>query len=254
MRVRKFYAVSAREALREVRTQLGPNALILSNRKTSTGVEIMAVPEAEVDAVTMSARAAPPAARRASASPAQPPARAAAATPIHTVSVRAPAAASAPAQPSPQRDAPSFEPPPYDLVQEVRILRSMLEGQLAAFAWNDLSRAAPAKIEVLRQLLAAGFSAGFARGAVESIPPGLDAARAFRLVKQSLQQQLRMLPPEVSPVDRGGVYALVGPTGVGKTTTVAKIAAECTLKRGAQSVALVTTDTYRIGAVDQLRI
>jgi flagellar biosynthesis protein FlhF len=142
----------------------------------------------------------------------------------------------------------------YDLVQEVRILRSMLEGQLAAFAWHDLSRGAPAKIEVLRQLLAAGFSAGFARRNVDPIAPGIDAARALRLVKMRLQQQLRVVPAAHSPVESGGVYALVGPTGVGKTTTVAKIAAECTLKRGAQSVALVTTDTYRIGAVDQLRI
>ena len=50
------------------------------------------------------------------------------------------------------------------------------------------------------------------------------------------------------------MFALVGPTGVGKTTTVAKLAARCTLKRGAGVVALITTDTYRIGAHDQLRI
>jgi flagellar biosynthesis protein FlhF len=76
----------------------------------------------------------------------------------------------------------------------------------------------------------------------------------LRLVKTRLQQQLPLLPPGQTPVELGGVYALVGPTGVGKTTTVAKIAAECTLKLGAHRVALVTTDTYRIGAVDQLRI
>ena len=231
MMVRKFYADSAREALRLVREQLGPNALILSNRKSAVGVEIMAVPEGEFASVTagITGRATEP---KREAAPKPPPVA------VHEVSAQ-------PQHPPAER---------YDLVQEVRILRSMLEGQLAAFAWNDLSRGAPAKIEVLRHLLAAGFSAGFARRAVEAIVPGLDAARAFRLVKMRLQQQLRVAVAEQSPVEAGGVYALVGPTGVGKTTTVAKIAAECTLKRGAQSVALVTTDTYRIGAVDQLRI
>jgi len=55
-------------------------------------------------------------------------------------------------------------------------------------------------------------------------------------------------------VERGGVYALVGPTGVGKTTTTAKLAARCVVKYGAQSLGLITTDSYRIGAQDQLRI
>jgi flagellar biosynthesis protein FlhF len=228
--VRKFYADTAREALHLVREKLGPNALILSNRRTAAGVEIMAVPEGEIASVTAGVAKRAPAREPVAPQPAAPP--------VHNVSV--------------QPQAPVHGG--YDLVQEVRILRSMLEGQLAAFAWNDLSRGAPAKIEVLRHLLAAGFSAGFSRRAVEPIVPGLDAARALRLVKMRLQQQLQITPAEQSPVEAGGVYALVGPTGVGKTTTVAKIAAECTLKRGGQSVALVTTDTYRIGAVDQLRI
>lgn len=235
MVVRKFYADSAREALRLVREALGPNAMILSNRRTAAGVEIMAVSEAEVASVTagtaMRAMTAAPVSQRraveqeASASP-------------------APAAAGASAA----------DPAGYNLVQEVRFLRSMLEGQLAAFAWHDLAEREPAKIEVLRRLLAAGFSAGSARGWVDRIAPGLDSSRALRLVKMRLQQQLPVVPAGQTPVELGGVYALVGPTGVGKTTTVAKIAAECTLKLGAQRVALVTIDSYRIGAVDQLRI
>jgi flagellar biosynthesis protein FlhF len=55
-------------------------------------------------------------------------------------------------------------------------------------------------------------------------------------------------------IERGGVYALVGPTGVGKTTTVAKLAARCVVRFGAAKVALLTTDSYRIGGYDQLRI
>jgi len=235
MMVRKFYADSPREALRLVRGALGPNAMILSNRRTAAGVEIAAVSESEIASVTggmaMHAMTAPKPERR----PAE-------------VNVRAPVAPPPTPPPSP------VEPPAYNLVQEVRILRSMLEGQLAAFAWHGMADREPAKIEVLRRLLAAGFSTGSARQCVERIAPGLDSARALRLIKMRLQQQLPVVPAGQTPVELGGVYALVGPTGVGKTTTVAKIAAECTLKLGAQRVALVTIDSYRIGAVDQLRI
>jgi len=234
MMVRKFYADSPREALRLVRDALGPNAMILSNRRTAAGVEIAAVPESEIASVTggmaMHAMTAPKSERR----PAE-------------VNVRAPVAP----PPTPPSTA---EPAAYNLVQEVRILRSMLEGQLAAFAWHGMADREPAKIEVLRRLLAAGFSTGSARQCVERIAPGLDSGRALRLIKMRLQQQLPIVPAGQTPVELGGVYALVGPTGVGKTTTVAKIAAECTLKLGAQRVALVTIDSYRIGAVDQLRI
>ena len=229
MVVRKFYADSPREALRLVRDALGPNAMILSNRKTAGGVEVMAVPESEVTAVTagMARRMEPPAPQPAAAREARPQGA--------------------------SEDA-AAEPDGYSLVQEVRLLRSLVEGQLAAFAWSDLVRTDPAKVEVMRRLLGAGFTATSARQLVERIAPGLDAGRALRVLKLRLQQKLAVASAEQSIVDQGGIYAVVGPTGVGKTTTVAKIAAECTLRLGAQHVALVTTDTYRIGAVDQLRI
>ena len=154
MMVRKFYADSAREALRLVRDALGPNAMILSNRRTAAGVEIAAVPESEIASVTagmaMHAMTAPKPERR----PAE-------------VNERAPVAP----PPTPPSTA---EPAAYNLVQEVRILRSMLEGQLAAFAWHGMADREPAKIEVLRRLLAAGFSTGSARQCVERIAPGFD--------------------------------------------------------------------------------
>jgi flagellar biosynthesis protein FlhF len=55
-------------------------------------------------------------------------------------------------------------------------------------------------------------------------------------------------------MERGGVFALMGPTGVGKTTTTAKLAARCVMRFGASKVALLTTDSYRIGGHEQLRI
>ena len=134
------------------------------------------------------------------------------------------------------------------------MLRSLVEGQLAGFAFNDLKRRDAAKADVLRRLIAAGFGAPLARELVAELPDGLDAARGLRLIKSTLQRRLPLAAGAETLVEQGGMFALVGPTGVGKTTTVAKLAAECALKRGAGSLALVTTDTYRIGAVDQLRI
>lgn len=144
--------------------------------------------------------------------------------------------------------------PAYALVHEVRLLRSLVEGQLAALAWSDLKRRDPARSETMRQLISAGFGAALSREVVDELPDGLDLGRAIRMCKLKLQQRLTVAAPDANLVEGGGILALVGPTGVGKTTTVAKLAAECALKHGASRLALVTTDTYRIGAVDQLRI
>jgi flagellar biosynthesis protein FlhF len=250
MIVKRFYADTSREALRLVRKALGPEALILSSRDTSHGVEIMAVAADEVQSVT--AAVAPP----------QQKLRMQAASPrVQTVPPRPQPAASlgsasppALARPSAATGEPADAKPGYQLVHEVRVLRSLMEGQLAAFAYNDLKRRDAGKADLLRQLLNAGFSPALSRSLVAEIPDGFDPVKALRLTKATLQRRLPIASGSASLAQRGGVFALVGPTGVGKTTTVAKLAAECALRQGAGALALVTTDTYRIGAVDQLRI
>jgi flagellar biosynthesis protein FlhF len=266
MIVKKFYADTPREALRLVRAQLGENALILSNRRMGSGVEIMAVAPGEIQAVTAAvapsrgfrpagryppAGGSPPAV---SAAPQGRPATLRAAVdqpPRAGTSPAAAANAGTPAGPTDQARAAGSS---FDLVHEVRVLRSLVEGQLAAIAWGELKRRDPTQLEVARRLLRAGLGMKLSRQLADELPAGLDLARATRLTKARLQQLLPVVPQSEGLVQRGGVFALVGPTGVGKTTTVAKVAAECTLRFGAEQVALVTTDTYRIGAVDQLRI
>jgi flagellar biosynthesis protein FlhF len=159
-----------------------------------------------------------------------------------------------PQAPSGRDTAPDAGAERFDLVHEVRVLRSLVEGQLAAIAWSELKRRDLTRLEVARRLLRAGFGMKLARQCAEELPPGLELNAALRMTKARLQQRLPVAARSEGLVERGGVYALVGPTGVGKTTTVAKVAAECRLRYGAEQVALVTTDTYRIGAVDQLRI
>ncbi|OYY94782.1 MAG: flagellar biosynthesis protein FlhF [Hydrogenophilales bacterium 28-61-23] len=167
----------------------------------------------------------------------------------------APAANSA-AQAQAQAEAEAAKTGAVDeLAREMRLLRGMVEGQLAGFAWHDLTRRDPIRMEAMKRLLAAGFSAAFARMLLERLPDGeADLAQALKWIKSTIAHNLKLASSADDIVERGGVYALVGPTGVGKTTTVAKLAARAVLRHGAAKVALVTTDTYRIGAQDQLRI
>lgn len=161
------------------------------------------------------------------------------------------AAVSRPREADPQ---PAAEVVPAAVMDEIRALRKIVEQHLAGFAWGEAARSQPAKTEVLRQMLDAGFSPQFARELLAALPSDLDATQALAWVKGGADRALLTIGAENDIVDRGGVYALVGPTGVGKTTTTAKLAARCVLRHGASKVALVTTDGYRIGAHEQLRI
>src|SRR6185369_1073908 len=166
------------------------------------------------------------------------------------------------ANPAPRMQAPASPPPrrneadvvPMEVMEEIRSLRKMVEQHLAGFAWGEASRSEPVKTDVLRQMLDAGFSPQFARDLLTDLPVEMDAIQAMAWVKGAADRALFTIGNEGDIVDRGGVYALVGPTGVGKTTTTAKLAARCVLRHGPSKVALVTTDGYRIGAHEQLRI
>ena len=103
-------------------------------------------------------------------------------------------------------------------------------------------------------MLDAGFSPRFARELLVDLPRELSATQALAWVKSIADRSFLTIGADSDIVDRGGIYALVGPTGVGKTTTTAKLAARCVLRHGASKVALITTDGYRIGAHEQLRI
>ncbi|UCV15943.1 flagellar biosynthesis protein FlhF [Quatrionicoccus australiensis] len=149
---------------------------------------------------------------------------------------------------------PAAEVVPMEVMDEIRSLRRIVEQHLAGFAWGESARSEPVKTDVLRQMLDAGFSPQFARDLLADLPLEMDGSQAMAWVKGAADRSLFTIGNEGDIVDRGGVYALVGPTGVGKTTTTAKLAARCVLRHGPSKVALVTTDGYRIGAHEQLRI
>jgi flagellar biosynthesis protein FlhF len=287
--IKKFHAATTRDALRQVRDELGANAIILSNRQSASGVEIIAV--ADLDMAALASQAEPAGAyaapaRPATTTPAANIPRTQASEPVMTTfadylarkegsvirSARAPEAPPAPppattpktpeperrvqARPAPEPEAGDADLPPvmHELAREVRMLRALVEGQLAGLAWGDVSRRDPHRAEVMKRLLASGFSPALTRQFLDRMPPDESLEKGLKWVRAALAHNLKVAPAGEDLVERGGIYALVGPTGVGKTTTIAKLAARAVLKHGADKVAMITTDSYRIGAQDQLRI
>jgi flagellar biosynthesis protein FlhF len=133
-------------------------------------------------------------------------------------------------------------------------MRSMLESQLAEISWSTTQQKQPQKAEVLREMLATGISATLARFLVNKMPEGQNVQQGIEWVKSILARNLTTISNENEILEKGGVYAIVGPTGVGKTTTTAKLAARCVMRHGPSKLALITTDGYRIGGFEQLRI
>jgi flagellar biosynthesis protein FlhF len=223
-------------------------------------------------------RAAPAPARPQAQAPAQPAAAPTRVASAHSVFERlrpAPAAVPAPAAaPAPEPLAPAVpvavaapaavpQPPASttidthkaemrQMMEEIRSMRGMLEAQLAEISWGAQHRREPMKATVMREMLAAGFSASLARYLTEKLPE--QGGDAMGWIKSVLVRNLSAAPDENAILDNGGVFALVGPTGVGKTTTTAKLAARCVMRHGAGKLALITTDGYRIGGFEQLRI
>ncbi|MFP5404965.1 MAG: flagellar biosynthesis protein FlhF [Gammaproteobacteria bacterium] len=139
------------------------------------------------------------------------------------------------------------------LMAELREMRGFLSDRLESVSWFEGVRRRPAQARMLRLLLKAGFSAALSRKLADHLPADFSDAEADQWLRAALRRNLRVDTPGQTLFDAGGVFALLGPTGVGKTTTTAKIAAQFALKHGAESVGLVTADVYRIGAQDQLR-
>jgi flagellar biosynthesis protein FlhF len=134
---------------------------------------------------------------------------------------------------------------------ELKTLRRMLEVQLAQLAWKDLARRAPLHTEILRELTEIGIEQGLAAEIVSSLPQNCEANQARRHMGATLAQRLAVTGDQW--LEQGGRVALVGPTGVGKTTTLAKLAVRWVLRHGSRDLALVAGDSVRIGAQDQVR-
>ncbi len=141
-----------------------------------------------------------------------------------------------------------------EVMAEIKALRAVLDQQLAGFAWGFSAQNNPMQNEMLAWMLNVGFSPQFSRDLLKTMPLMHHRSEAVSWVQSAADSVLQVADEANDLISQGGVFALVGPTGVGKTTTAAKLAARAVLQHGADKVALITTDNYRIGAHEQLRI
>lgn len=245
MKIKRFVAPDMRQAMREVREEQGPDAVILSTRRLDEGVEIIAAVDYDEALVREAARSGEPLptevrvvreeaplplpprlparARRASpppapvAAPAPAPAAAArvAPAPVAPTPASAPPITAAPAEPAPLH--PMVEQAALDTARmraELGSLRELLESQMASLAWNDLQRRHPLRGRVLRDMTRIGIEPDVARRLADELPDRLSADQARYLPLGVLSRQLAITGYDVAA--SGGVVALVGPTGVGK--------------------------------------
>jgi len=242
MKIKRFFAKDVRQAIHQVRTEMGPDAVILSNRQVLGGIEIVAALDYDEALVGGFApqEVEPPAA------------------PSRGVEETDQGDEMPPSQERPPRPAPqapqivwSQEPTLVEMRSEIQRLRGILEHQVSGLAWGDFTRRHPLRARLLRSLMALGLHSTLCQQVADQASETSDFTQLWREALGIVASHLPIAEEDI--LSEGGVVALVGPTGVGKTTMVAKLAARFILRHGARSVALVSTDNYRIGAHDQLR-
>lgn len=311
MNIQRFSAPTSREALAKARLAFGDGTLILSNRSTPSGVEVVATAEntlAALDrsdsfanrgkvqaspirpAASIEAQSRNPVADDATqlamstlsfqnyvrermlrrrheamtgrtditegdeAAQTRPPVQIARPAPIQTQLEPVPQLKAAPVQKTPPAPTPMHAPAlSQGIVDELQAMKELFEDRFNTLTWLGQARQNPVQSNLMLKLIRAGYSPTLARTILERMPEGIGAAESVRWVMSILERNLKTDAASPPLHEEGGTYALVGATGVGKTTTAAKLAGLCARTYGANSVGMITMDTYRVGAHEQLR-
>lgn len=247
MKIQRIFAENVRLATAELRRTLGPDAVILSNKRVGGGVELVAAIDYDQqlfeEIEQQGHDSSIPGPVDSNPHPAMEPALAhdeASGPLVGTGS-----------QDSGKRIVWAQDPLLSSMQREMREMRSLLENGLSGLAWSSYRRTTPKIAELLGRLMDFGMRPALSSLLVDELAGDGSAEISESRVAEWLAGRLRASSDNV--LEDGGVVAMVGPTGVGKTTTVAKIAARYTLTHGPGKVALITTDSHRIGAVEQLR-
>lgn len=288
MKIKRYLDKDMRHVLRQVREDQGPDAVILSNRRVEEGIEVIAAidyDEALVKHALTGSSASDVSsddlARFAQQSVAD--AEPVASTPdiVRANLTQTPTDTAATANASiniaidddlDADEAPAFEDALHradkaqsqssvaartvpsatieKMQEELSSLRGLLESQLSGLVWRDSSRRFPQRVQVLRNLAKLGISSDIANIIVNRMPP-IDDDEIWKTPLSTLAQAIPVAPSNL--IMQGGVAALIGPTGVGKTTTIAKIAAQFAIEHGPDDLALISADSYRIGAQEHLK-
>lgn len=228
MKIRRFTGTDMRDALRQVRNALGADAVILETAHKATGVEISAavdVDSSPVEAISPGWTTSRSSQNEMDEGP--------------CVVIGATAHGGAVATVSEMEQ----------MRTEMRSIRSLLEAQLGRLIWDDQSRQTPEIAGLLRNYTQLGFDADIARQLAER-SAATHPVGGWTAVLRTLVDELPVA--DADPASDGGTYAVIGPTGVGKTTTIAKLAARAALEYGPDSIGLITTDTFRVAAREQL--
>ncbi|MGD9390631.1 MAG: flagellar biosynthesis protein FlhF [Thioalkalispiraceae bacterium] len=249
MKIKRFTAPDMRHALRKVREELGADAVILSNHRIAEGIEIVAaidydeslladnpIPKRQGDAQQ----------EQADVQDEQPATRRQAALDDIRYGRNLPVS-----EPQPRLSEPQNSPAIHEMQNEIKSLRSLLMNQLSGMAWEHENRLHPVRARLMQRLMAFGLSPRLAKAMAQKADETNDIEHNWRLALADMAHQIRVNDDDI--LEQGGIVALVGATGVGKTTTIAKLAARYILRHGPNSVALITTDNYRVAAHEQLR-
>ncbi len=234
MKIKRFVAPDMRTAFAMVRDEQGPNAVILSNRRVDGGgVEVIAATDYDEALVRQAVRST----------------TVAAPTVKNESVVEMPKSIEADEPKTEMRDIWSHDPNLAEVRRELNAMRQVIAREVGRFS-EDRLRDNPVRANALEELMEYGCENDLARSIATLIPKNADQRRARGLQLGILAKSLIVSKHE--PIESGGVIALIGPTGVGKTTTLAKLAARYARTHSARDVALITTDVYRIGAREQL--
>ena len=242
MKIKRYFAPDMRQAIRKVREEQGPDAVILSNRRVNGGIEIIAALDYDESMLGGSGPADAAAA----------PAPGADSNVADLAAAREQAAAPRPARTASKTAEWSEDPAIAAMREELRSLRGLLENQLSQLAWGEQARRSPLQAGVLQRFSDMGLTSDLARELADGVGEAQDLDHAWRQALGLLAHRVRITDDDI--LSDGGVVSLVGATGVGKTTMVAKLAARYALRHGKRHVALVSTDNFRIGGQEQLQI
>jgi flagellar biosynthesis protein FlhF len=256
MEIKTYRATTMQEALALVRRDLGPDAAVLHTREVRNSrlfgllpgerqIEVTA--STEVNVPSRLPRRAPAAAP--SHLPAMPPEPEATFSPL-------PGAQANVATPFPARPLPPVVP--EEVKSQLNDLESMVRDLCRRSNGGAMRDLPESLFHIYTELIDADLSEDVARELVERIRKEAagseltDRLLVKARIARMIESEIRTTGPIAVTPGRRRLVALVGPTGVGKTTTIAKLAALYRLKEKRQ-VGLITVDTYRIAAVEQLR-
>lgn len=239
MKIKRFIAKDMRQAIRDIRAEQGPDAVILSNQKVAGGIEVISAVDYDESIFEEMVQNGEFKENRMKGD---------------VNSSMLPEHMEERTINRPESNGTNVELMKGSAISEMREeisgLRGILENRLSYLAWSEASRGNPKRAAIMHRLANMGISADLAKRLADNIGKDQDLESAWHQALSLLTHQVMTADDDI--LNHGGVVALIGSTGVGKTTTVAKLAARYALRHGQNQVALISIDSYRIGGYEQL--